>query len=127
MGCGSRGFPQAGEFSTESYPQVWISMWIIPFYGASRLLDLDFPCGKLLPTGQKTPPSLCKEQGQGLQRTGMKQGVFHGKCNIPVPGRVPGLSARERGCEVFTLPFFQCDCLILYHIFLTISNQTIPF
>ena len=34
MDRGSRGFPQEEEFSTESYPQVWITLGIRPFHGA---------------------------------------------------------------------------------------------
>jgi hypothetical protein len=43
-GWGPRGFPQGRRFSTGSYPQVWISMWIIPilweFRAAIEKIDL---------------------------------------------------------------------------------------
>ena len=32
----SGGFPQGKAFSTESYPQVWITLGISPIYGAGE-------------------------------------------------------------------------------------------
>ena len=45
MDRGSRGFPQEEEFSTESYPQVWITLWIRPFHGGG---EGEWGCGYLL-------------------------------------------------------------------------------
>ena len=55
MDRGSRGFPQEEEFSTESYPQVWITLGIRPFHGDFGLFKGFRSCGKLNGTKKEIP------------------------------------------------------------------------